>query len=157
MNLPSYTMKTSMRKIIFIAFSLIGILQVAAQNDDTHRERIKSLKAAYITDQLNLTSKEAQDFWPIYNLYQKERRKLYRREHAEIQNIEKISEQDADKMLLEYVKMEQQDYVLLRDFYRSLRKIFPAKRIIHLKKVEDDFNHRLLKEYRERNSKKDES
>lgn len=157
MNLPSYTMKTSMRNIIFIAFSLIGILQVAAQNDDTHRERIKSLKAAYITDQLNLTSKEAQDFWPIYNLYQKERRKLYRREHAEIQNIEKISEQDADKMLLEYVKMEQQDYVLLRDFYRNLRKIFPAKRIIHLKKVEDDFNHRLLKEYRERNSKKDES
>lgn len=156
MNLPSYTMKTSMKKIFFIAFTLIGILQVAAQNDDNHRERIRSLKAAYITDQLDLTSKEAQEFWPIYNLYQKERRKLYRREHAEIQNLENISEKDAEKMLLEYVKMEQQDYVLLRDFYRNLRKIFPAKRIIHLKKVEDDFNHRLLKEYRERNSNKNE-
>lgn len=145
-----------MKKIFFIAFTLIGILQVAAQNDDNHRERIRSLKAAYITDQLDLTSKEAQEFWPIYNLYQKERRKLYRREHAEIQNLENISEKDAEKMLLEYVKMEQQDYVLLRDFYRNLRKIFPAKRIIHLKKVEDDFNHRLLKEYRERNSNKNE-
>lgn len=150
-------MKTSMRIIFFIAFSLIGILQMAAQKEDNHRERIKSLKAAYITDQLDLTSKEAQDFWPIYNLYQKERRKLYHREHAEIENLENISEQEAEKMLLEYVKMEQQDYVLLRNFYRSLRKIFPAKRIIHLKKVEDDFNHRLLKEYRQRNSQDDKS
>ena len=141
-----------MKNLFFVALLLIGILPSVAQSEDSHRERIRSLKAAYITDQLDLTSEEAQSFWPIYNQYHKERRKLYRREHAEIGNPADISEQEAEKMLLEYVKMEQQDYVLLREFYRNLRKIFPAKRIIHLKKVEDDFNHRLLKEYRKRNS-----
>lgn len=157
MNLLSYTMKISMYKIFITAIFLFGTLHMTAQKDSDDRERIRSLKAAYITDQLNLTSEEAQKFWPIYNKYQRDRRSLYKREHAAIENLDQISEEEAQKMLLEYVKMEQEDYVLLRDFYRDLRKIFPAKRIIHLKKVEDDFNHRLLREYRQRNSNKPKS
>lgn len=146
-----------MYKIFITAIFLFGTLHMTAQKDSDDRERIRSLKAAYITDQLNLTSEEAQKFWPIYNKYQRDRRSLYKREHAAIENLDQISEEEAQKMLLEYVKMEQEDYVLLRDFYRDLRKIFPAKRIIHLKKVEDDFNHRLLREYRQRNSNKPKS
>ena len=154
MNLRFYSMKISMYKIIITAIFLFGSLHITAQKHSDDRERIKSLKAAYITDQLNLSSEEAQKFWPIYNQYQHQRRSLYKREHAAIENLDQITEEEAEKMLLEYIKMEQEDYVLLREFYRDLRKIFPAKRIIHLKKVEDDFNHRLLREYRERNSSK---
>lgn len=152
MNLLSYSMKISMYKIIITAIFLFGTLHMTAQKNSDDREKIRSLKAAYITDQLNLSSEEAQKFWPIYNKYHHQRRDLYKREHAEIENLDQITEEEAQKMLLEYIKMEQEDYVLLRDFYRNLRKIFPAKKIIHLKKVEDDFNHRLLREYRQRNS-----
>lgn len=33
-------------------------------------ERIQSLKIAFITQKLELTSEEAQSFWPIYNRYE---------------------------------------------------------------------------------------
>jgi hypothetical protein len=47
-------------------------ISVSAQNGD----RIQALKIAYITKQLNLTPPEAEKFWPIYNLYTEEIRKI---------------------------------------------------------------------------------
>jgi hypothetical protein len=47
-------------------------ISVSAQNGD----RIQALKIAYITKQLNLTPPEAERFWPIYNLYTEEIRKI---------------------------------------------------------------------------------
>lgn len=143
-----------MKNLILITFILIGSLQGIAQEKKNHREKIKSLKTAHITEGLNLTSEEAEKFWPIYNEFEKEKRKLYRKEHADIENLECISETKANAMLSEYVEIEKSDYLLQRKFYQDLKEIFPAKKIIQLKKVEDEFNKKLWKEYRERQSSK---
>jgi Tfp pilus assembly protein PilZ len=49
---------------------LTGFYSVAAlsQNNDK-KETIESFKVAFITQKLNLTTKEAQLFWPVYNEY----------------------------------------------------------------------------------------
>ncbi|MBQ0741530.1 sensor of ECF-type sigma factor, partial [Aquimarina celericrescens] len=64
--------------LIYVIFIYSGIF---AQNGS--REKIKAFKIAYITEKLNLSSKEAQEFWPIYNNHEeiienlrKEKRKL---------------------------------------------------------------------------------
>src|SRR5699024_12564748 len=98
MNLLFYSMKISMYRIIITAIFLFGTLHLTAQKASDDRQRIKSLKAAYITDQLNLSSEEAQQFWPIYNKYQQQRRSLYKREHDEIENLDHISEEEAQKL-----------------------------------------------------------
>ena len=36
-------------------------------------ERVQALKVAFITKALNLTSAEAEKFWPIYNEFQDKR------------------------------------------------------------------------------------
>lgn len=143
-----------MKNLLLIAFILIGSLQGVAQEKQSHREKIKSLKTAHITEGLSLTSEEAEKFWPLYNEYEKEKRKLYKKENAEIENLECISEKRADAMLTEYVEIERADYLLQKQFYKDLKEIFPAKKIIQLKKVEDEFNKKLWKEYRKRHSSK---
>ena len=45
-------------------------------------ERVQALKVAFITKQLNLTSDEAEKFWPIYNDYQ-DKRDAVRKQLAE--------------------------------------------------------------------------
>jgi hypothetical protein len=45
---------------------------VSAQNG----ERIQALKIAYLTKQLNLTPAEAERFWPVYNQYTEEIRRI---------------------------------------------------------------------------------
>ena len=141
-----------MKKLIIIGFILLGSLHMTAQDRNGHRERIRALKTAHITEGLNLTAKEAEKFWPVYNKFEEERRKLHRREHADIEEIECISEERANQMVKEYVQIEREDYLLKKKFFEELSSIFSAKRIIQLKKVEDEFNRKMLKEYRARQS-----
>ena len=152
-NLPYYSTMIKMKKILTLTLILIGTFQLSAQDHESHRERIKSLKTAHITEGLNLTPQEAQKFWPIYNDFEEKRRNLYRQEHAGIGNLECITEENADSMLNQYVELEKEDYLLKKKFYSDLRSIFSAKRIIQLKKVEDEFNRKIIKEYRERQAK----
>lgn len=145
-------MKNNIKRILVLGFILICSLQVSAQNSDDHREKIKTLKTAHITEGLNLSPKDAEKFWPIYNDFETKRRALYRKERADIEDLECISEEKASAMLSEYVDLEREDYLLKKKFFADLRNIFTAKQIIKLKKVEDEFNRQLIKEYRERHS-----
>ena len=125
-----------------------------AQDRDNHRERIKALKTAFITEGLNLSASEAQKFWPIYNSFEEERRKLYRKERADVEDLECLNETEAEAKLKEYVQLERQDYLLKQQYYNDLRKIFSAKRIMRLKQVEEEFNEKLMREYRSRRDEK---
>lgn len=143
-------MTIKMKKILFMFLFLSTSFVTTAQDRDGHREKIKALKTAYITEGLNLTAKEAQKFWPIYNEYDEKRRNLYRKERAKIENIECITEDKASSYLEEYVEIEREDYLLKKQYYNDLKKIFTAHRIMQLKKVEDEFNHKMMREYRAR-------
>jgi hypothetical protein len=64
-----------MKKYILILLILLGGFSgIRAQDpgDDTRAEKIQSLKIAFITQKLQLTSDEAEKFWPIYNQYDNE-------------------------------------------------------------------------------------
>ena len=57
-----------MRKFLLILFLCISTAYFCnAQTGD--KNDINTVKIAYITNQLNLTPTEAQQFWPIYNRY----------------------------------------------------------------------------------------
>ncbi|WP_189604986.1 hypothetical protein [Salinimicrobium marinum] len=141
-----------MKKLFLLGFVLLSSLQMLAQDKESRREQIKALKTAYITEGLNLTPEEAQKFWPVYNKFDEQRRTLHKRERADIQAIECITEERANEMVEEYVQIEKEDYLLKKKFFEELRTMFSAKRIIQLKKTEDAFNRKLLKEYRERHA-----
>ena len=139
-----------MKTYLLMACFLFSTMFMAAQDNDEHRKKIKALKTAHITEGINLTAKEAQQFWPVYNEFEEKRRNLYRRERAEIEDVECLTEAKAGEKLNEYVEIEKEDYLLKRQYYNDLKKIFTARRIMQLKKVEDEFNRRIMREYRAR-------
>lgn len=140
-----------MKKIFIILLMFSGLWQLQAQKDhDRHRERIKALKTAYITQELNLSKDVAQKFWPIYNEYEEKKRELHRREHVDldISSPECIDEAKANNMLQEYLNVEQEEYVIKKQLFRDLKEIISAQDIIKLHKLEDEFHKKLIKEYR---------
>ena len=143
-----------MKKILFLIVILFGFFELSAQESDRdrdgHRERIKALKTAHITEGLNLTPEEAEKFWPIYNEYEHKKHRLYRREHAEIENAECMNEDEASEKLEEFVALEKEDYLLKKAFYDDLRTILSPARIILLTVVEEEFNDKIMREYRKR-------
>ncbi len=137
--------------LVFILFLSFCGLQAQEQKDkEQHREQIKAMKVAYITQEMNMNPDLAQKFWPIYNKYECQKMDLHRREHEELLDIESLSEKEAEKMLMEYQDIENEEYQIKKVLFSDLKKIISAKEIIKLQKLESDFNKKLWKEYRDR-------
>ena len=62
-----------MKQLLFITALLISGLSIAQGNND----KIDAYRVAFLTQELQLSSDEAQKFWPIYNDIKDDRDKLY--------------------------------------------------------------------------------
>lgn len=146
-----------MKKLALVFCVLLMAFQSQAQNKDweEQRERIKALKVAYFTQELELTEKLAEKFWPIYNQYEKEKRELHKREHIELKNVECISEDEAEDLISEFLSVESEEYKIKKQLFKDLKQIISAKDIIKLHKLEDEFHKKLIKEYRSKKERKD--
>ena len=83
-----------MKKYILIVLVMLGCFSgIKAQDGaETRAEKIEALKIAFITQKLQLTTDEAQKFWPVYNQYENEIRSLQlgNRNGPALENEEKL-------------------------------------------------------------------
>jgi Spy/CpxP family protein refolding chaperone len=132
-----------------------------AQNGkiDEKREKVKAYKVSFLTTQLELTSTEAEKFWPIYNAYDDKQFELrHQKMKAYLNNLEddkinSLSEKESATLLSQIESTDKELYLLREKYNASLKKILSAKKILKLKKSEDDFNRKLLKQYRDKAGK----
>lgn len=115
-------------------------------------EKLKALKVAFITERLDLTQEEAQKFWPIYNAYEENERKLRLDTFEERKdlNVETLSESEANDIIDNFTKAENERHLIKQQFIKDIRKVLPAKKVILLKKVEDDFKRQMLEQFKRR-------
>ena len=145
--------------IIFISVCLLCALSAIAQTKDESRDKIKALKIAYITEQLSLTTQEAQKFWPIYNLYDKEQYELRINYKSALKNsiksleeIDNLNEADAKKLIALKLLTDKQLYESQKAFIHKMDGVLSAKKIIKLQISEMDFVRKLMKKYRKKRS-----
>ena len=64
--------------ILIVILSVSSFTYASAQNNNREQrtEKVQALKIAFITQKLELTSDEAQRFWPVYNRYESEIRQV---------------------------------------------------------------------------------
>ena len=149
------------KKFYPILFLLLSF-SIFAQSEKfkEKKEKIKAMKVAFLTTELDLTSNEAERFWPLYNTFDDKQfelrhqkmRSYFRRMQGE--NLDKLSEKDASALLDQMEDNEDDLFNLRKKFVSSLREILPAIKIIKLKKAEEDFNRKLLQQYKERGPNK---
>lgn len=142
--------KNTIITLCFIALTLNAFAQ-----GKERQERLKALKVAFITEKLEFTADEAQKFWPIYNAIEKKKEAL-RKEERSIRkglDFESITDADANKLLNDMLELENKKHDLQSEQVVKLLKVIPAKKIILLKVVEDQFNKRMLEEMKKRREK----
>ncbi len=147
-----------MKKIVILICIVFTSLGSFAQHGP--RERVKAYKVGYITEKLNLTSKEAQNFWPIYNDHEKTIENIRKRERKLIKAIKDtnnspngIDDKQADEFLNTHLETEIQKSEARQKLILDLKKVIPNKKILRLVKAEADFNKRILEKIRERRRK----
>ncbi|MAP81387.1 MAG: sensor of ECF-type sigma factor [Aequorivita sp.] len=145
-------MKRILVLFLFISCSLF------AQSDK--HEKIKALKTAFITEELALTPAEAEKFWPIYNRFHDKFHDLRVREKTEIyqflrEGLNELTQAEANNLINLYLEIESSQVNLRKQMTAELREVISPKKIISLKKAEDDFKRELFKRYRQHHGKKD--
>lgn len=136
---------------------LIVLSSLTFYGQESKKEKIKALKIAYVTKDLNLSGTEAEKFWPIYNAFDEKQfdlrmvkmRKI--RRELKSQPLDAISENQANALLNQIEQLDDEIYQNRKKLTIDLKKVISPKKILKLKQVEDDFNKTLLKEYRNRN------
>jgi hypothetical protein len=139
--------------IVMLLLSWAGTLTAQAPAGDkpspSGAERVQALKVAFITKALNLTSDEAEKFWPIYNEYSDKRdvvrRQLQENRKKVKEQSETLSPEELMQLADEEMSLRQQDLDLQKEMHEKLKKVLPAKKLALLYVAEEDFKKELLK------------
>lgn len=120
-----------MKKLLCICLLLVSINAWAQK--EGKRERIKAIKVAFITEQLNLSEKESQEFWPVYNTFEEKTNTIRFKEVRAIRkkirdNFDTMSNANASTLLNELNAAEIRMHELRMGLSKKLLNIIPAKK-----------------------------
>jgi Spy/CpxP family protein refolding chaperone len=124
------------------------------------KEQIKVLKVSFLTTKLDLTTREAEKFWAIYNTFDDKQFEIRYQKMRAFKNrmndsaIDQMSDKEANVLLTQMESADEELYLLRKQFTDNLKVVLPTVKIIKLRKSEEDFNRKLLHQYRDNSSKK---
>lgn len=123
------------------------------------KEQLKSMKVAFITSELALSSAEAEKFWPVYNAYDNKQFELRQQKMRAFQkkindgSVNQMSDKEAAAFLAQMENTEEEIFQNRKKLTSNLRSVISPLKIIKLKKAEEDFNRKLLRQYRNKGRK----
>jgi len=156
-----------MKKFLCIAIISLMTFSVQGQPQGRAFERVHAAKVAYITDRIQLTTKQSERFWPVYNDFEKDRiaiRKKYynadkgtnqdrahgrddRNDHG---NYQDGNEGDARQSIEDNLDFQQEELDLKKRYSNEFMKIISAQQLSLLYKAEREFRQLLMQRLKER-------
>ncbi|WP_298778069.1 sensor of ECF-type sigma factor [uncultured Polaribacter sp.] len=144
--------KTTLLLILFFCSTYLF-----AQRNKESSKKIMALKVSHLTETLNLTTEEAQKFWPIYNEHESISNKFIRNKFLEIKNeikkagdLDKLNEERAVILFERIQSLEKQKFEENQKYIANLKQILPIKKILKLKIAEREFGRKLMRKYRQK-------
>lgn len=155
-----------MKSIQFLILSIAFIASTnvySQQRNNIDIDRVKSHKIAFITNELNLTAKEAQVFWPVYNAHEK-LMSQYRRDEINAmkmvvknperpylskKNFDNISEDEAKKIYSIVTNLRNKTHQEKQNYMSKLTSILSYKKILKLQASEREFRKELFRKLKQ--------
>lgn len=131
----------------------MSITFYAQKNDRDSRNKIMTAKISFISNELELTTNQAEKFWPVYNGLREEIYSLYREKRDLERNIDynNITEKEA-KVLFEKIMLKNTAIDNKKaDFMKELSTIINYKQLLKLNHAEHKFKKNLLERIKKDN------
>ena len=139
-----------MKKYYYILlFSLLftGFTADAQRNRPRPRQ-VEAQKTAFITNALDLSSEEAQQFWPIYNASEKRLESIRKEQRQALMQVRlnggSMSDSEANELLENIMIWEQSTLDEHKRLVNELKGVVSPQKILKLKRAEEEFKRRLL-------------
>jgi hypothetical protein len=139
-----------MKKLVIFLFIMLMFPLVRSSAQNTNLEKLNNYKIGFFTKKLNLTSEEAEKFWPVYNDYQSQRNliqidklKLNRNFN---QNESSLSNSQLEEIGDKYVDCLVRESTLAVAFHKKLKEVLPPAKVIMYYQAENQYKIQLLNE-----------
>jgi polysaccharide pyruvyl transferase WcaK-like protein len=145
-----------MKKPIYVMLLLlVSYAPLLAQRPgkEDRREKVDALKVGFITKKLDLSSEEAQKFWPVYNKFQddleKNRSSLKTLHLDHYGKIDQLTQAESEKVLQEMHQIRSKEVEISQQYTAEFKKILPIQKVVKLHVAEHEFKRELLRQLRE--------
>lgn len=144
--------------ILVLVMSLMTSLSFAqpekGDQAKTKKEKIEQLKIAFITKELDLSSDEAEKFWPVYNEMSddlRESRKNRKKLNKELKdNFDVLSDADIQKKATAILDGEISEAETKKEYTQKIAGIIGYRKATKLLSLEQRFKRELLNKLNER-------
>jgi hypothetical protein len=138
-------------------FSQEDIEEEMEQKGEKH-EKIEQMKIAFLSSKLELTSAEAEKFWPVYNEMSKKMKEL-KKDKREIgkelkEKQTSLKDEEIKKKTLEIFDLENKEVAIKKEYYEKFCSNIGARKASKLIYLENEFRRELLKKLNEEKGKK---
>lgn len=145
-------MRTKLSVLIILLAISFSTFAWDQPQDKFDYDKFKAEKVAYFTAALNLTPKEAEVFWPVYNEFEskkwelsKQRREL---DNSLIGGVAEMNDKEYTDLSRKIVQLFIDDNQLVKEYNERFLKILPPKKVVMLYVTEMNFRNQLLRKYR---------
>lgn len=154
-----------MKKILFLilALSFCGIASAQKENEGAKNDRklnmerameeIQSRKIAFFTKALELSSEEAQVFWPVYFKCEKEMNTARTETRKSAMALHKAckegkTDEEIRSLADTYYENIERESSLQKLHYYEFQKVLPIKKAARVRMVEEKFMNSLIREWK---------
>lgn len=147
--------------LLSFLFLFVGTQSLSAQEKlqpKAKRERVAQLKIAYFTEELALTTEQAEKFWPVYNEMNekvKEKKKEARLASESLKSgAETLSEEEFKAKTLKALNANIEEAKLRKEYHEKIAAVIGYKKAAKLLSLEVQFKRELLKRLSEGDAQK---
>ena len=145
-----------MKQPFIILLMLIGLAGYAqpGNNKQDREKQIQAQKIAFISNVLNLSPKEAEIFWPVYNEYDakiEETRKAGRKLHKELRYMDEMTDDEAYSKTEEMFALDKKENAIRIEYLGKFAKVLNKKKAAKVFLAEERFKRELLKKIKKGN------
>ena len=136
-----------MRLIWSFFICLVIALPLSAQEKSQRSQQVESVKIAFITQKLELSTSEAEKFWPVYNTYQQELRQVYK------QRREAKSKANPNEKLNSELDFESRLLNIRKKYKEEFSEVIPPEKVLLFFQAEREFRETMIRELKHRRQK----
>ena len=149
--MKNYNYTTMKKNILILILVLFPLTFIKGQN--TNREKLDAYRIGFFTKKLNLTSEEAEKFWPAYNEYQNKRNEILIQRRDLIRNFNQNESTLSDKELTDIgdnlINTFSDESAMAQLFHKKLKGILSPEKVIRYYQAENQWKAQLLNQLQE--------
>lgn len=145
-------MKSSITIIALVFSSLL-----LAQGNLPGRERIEQYKIKFITDQLALTTAEAQSFWPLYNEYSEKIEATQSSDSRDLiqkklnsEQMDRLSDAEIEGLVMDELNHLEEVARIKKEYFEKFKSAVGVRKAARFYKAEIEFRRHLMERLAER-------